>query len=80
MCAGILYRVGVLDNLDYFVDILFGDNQTLQYVGALFGFAKFEACAAGDYFVAVVDECLKQFFQIEGARTSVYNSYIVDRE
>ena len=39
-----------------------------------------EACAAGDYFVAMVDECLEQFFQVESARTSVYNCDIVDRE
>jgi len=47
---------------------------------AFAGFLKFKFRTASNYLVTVVDECLKYFFQIECARTTIDESHIVDAE
>ncbi len=49
-------------------------------MGALLSLAEFEFCAAYHHIVSVVDKRLKYLLEIQSARTSVYQRYIVYAE
>ena len=59
--ARILIARSVADNVDNLVDVVAGNDKTFYDVGAFACFAKFEACAADNDFMAMVYEGLKYF-------------------
>ena len=54
----------VLDDGDHFVDVVHGNHQSFQNVGALAGLAEFELCASHHHFAAVGNECFEYLFEV----------------
>ena len=60
-----------LNNLNDFVDVVGSDNQSLEDVSTLFGFALVILSTANDHFMAMVDETLDHVAKRHQLRTAV---------
>ena len=74
---GISGRLGGTDDADYFVDIVRSDDQTFQNVGTLLSLAQVELRAADNDVVTMLYEVFDELFQVQQARTSVYQCHVV---
>ena len=68
------------DGSDDLVDDVDGAGQTLQDMGAVFGFLQLETRAAQDDLVTVGHKVLNQLLEVQGIGTSVNQSHIVHVE
>ena len=70
-CLGVLGGLGGPDGLDDLVQVVEGDAQAFQDMGALLGLVQVKPGAADDHFLAVFQVVVEQAFQVQDARLAV---------
>ena len=77
---GVLGRVAALDDGDHLVDVVTGDDESFQDVGTLLGLLEVELGAADHHLVAVLQEVMQQFLEVQQHGTSVNQTHIINAE
>ena len=77
---GMFGRVAALDDGDHLVDVVTGDDESFQDVGALFCLLEVILGAADHHLVAVLKEVVQQLFEVEQHGTAIDQAHVVDAE
>ena len=78
--AGFFRRLAATDERDDFIEVVNGDDQALQDVGALFGLPQLKLRAADHNIMAVLDVMEDHLPQVQELRTALDQGDVVDRE
>ena len=78
--ACLLRGLAATDYGYHLVDVVGGDHQTFQYVGAFLSLAQVVACAAEHHVAAVVHKRRENLFKIQRLGTSVHKCHVVHAE
>ena len=70
----------IADNLNSFVKIIENNHKSFEQVSSFFGFTKFELRTTNHHIVTVLHKIMNQIFQIQHARTAIYQCNIIHTE
>ena len=80
VALGVARSLGGTYDVHHLVDVVAGDDQTLEYVGTLLRLLEVELGAADGYVVTMLHEVLHAFLKSEQTWASLYQGDAVDRE